>query len=461
MNTSTPKQRLALASLSLSILLPSLATSIANVALPTLAQAFQASFQNVQWILLAYLLAITTLIVTVGRLGDLAGRRRLLLAGVLLFTVASVLSGTSSSLWFLVAARAAQGLGAAAMMALAMAFVAQTVPNHKIGRAMGLLGAMSAMGTALGPSLGGVLIANFGWRSIFFINLPLGLLTFLLTYRHLPADRPVSTIYPPRFDTFGTLLLALTLSTYALSMTIGRGILGLANLALLLAAAFGARLFVRVERRAAYPLLPLEVLRNATLTAAFAKSTLVSTVVMATLVVGPFYLAGTLALHPADVGLVMSSGPFVAALAGIPSGRIVDHFGTRRTSIVGLIAMAVGTSCLASLPTTLGVPGYIASLIVLTAGYSLFLAANNTAAMTNSGPLESGVISGILNFSRFLGLITGASVMGNVFALASSSTNTPQAVATGMRTTFAVGTVLLLAAVTIAAWEFKSSAGRR
>ncbi len=169
--------RWALASLSLSMLLASLGTSIANVGLPTLAQAFDASFQQVQWIVLAYLLAITTLIVSVGRLGDLIGRRRLLLAGILLFTMASVLCGVAPTLGLLIAARAAQGLGAAIMMALAIALVGETVPKARLGSAMGLLGTMSAIGTALGPSLGGVLIAGLGWRAIFLVNVPLGLLS--------------------------------------------------------------------------------------------------------------------------------------------------------------------------------------------------------------------------------------------------------------------------------------------
>src|SRR5215475_2214601 len=128
----------ALASLSLSMLLSSLGTSIANVALPALAQAFTASFRQVQWIILAYLLATTILIVSVGRLGDVTGRRRLLLAGIFLFTVASVVCGAAPALWLLLAARTAQGLGAAIMMALAMAFVGDTVPKARTGSAMGL-----------------------------------------------------------------------------------------------------------------------------------------------------------------------------------------------------------------------------------------------------------------------------------------------------------------------------------
>ena len=193
----TPSVRWALAGLSLSMLLSSLGTSIANVGLPTLAQAFNASFQDVQWVVLAYLLAITTLIVSVGRLGDIIGRRRLLLAGIVLFTVASLLCGAAPTLWLLIAARAAQGLGAAIMMALTMAFVGETVPKARTGSAMGLLGTMSAIGTALGPSLGGVLIAALGWRAIFLVNVPLGLLAFLLAYRHLPVDRRVPTTDRP------------------------------------------------------------------------------------------------------------------------------------------------------------------------------------------------------------------------------------------------------------------------
>jgi len=239
----TPSVRWALAGLSLSMLLASLGTSIANVALPTLAQAFGASFQEVQWVVIAYLLAITTLIVGAGRLGDLTGRRRLLLAGIFLFTAASVLSGVAPTLGLLIAARAAQGVGAAIMMALTMAFVGETVPKQQSGSAMGLLGTMSAIGTALGPSLGGVLIAGPGWRAIFLVNLPLGILTFVLAYRAPPVDRRGRTTDGAGFDAMGTLLLALTLAAYALAMTIGRGSFGALNIALLLAAVLGLGLF--------------------------------------------------------------------------------------------------------------------------------------------------------------------------------------------------------------------------
>ena len=457
----TPSARWALASLSLSMLLSSLGTSIANVALPTLAQAFSASFQEVQWVVLAYLLAITTLIVSVGRLGDVTGRRRLLLAGIFLFTVASVLCGLAPSLWPLIAARVAQGLGAAIMMALTMAFVGETVAKEKTGSAMGLLGTMSAFGTALGPTLGGILIAGPGWRAIFLINLPLGILSLYLAQRYLPRDRQKANAIGGGFDTMGTLLLALTLAAYALAVTVGHGNFGALNIALLLAALFAAILFVRTETSAAAPLIRLAMFKDPVLSAGFAMSALVTTVVMATLVVGPFYLSGALGLDAARVGLVMSCGPIVAALTGVPAGRIVDRFGAQRMSIAGLIAMAAGSSVLPLMAMRFGVSGYIAPLALITAGYALFQAANNTAVMTDIRPDQRGAISGMLNLSRNLGLITGASAMGAVFAYAAAAAGLtmarPEAVATGMQITFGVATTLIVAALAVAVYAYRSA----
>jgi EmrB/QacA subfamily drug resistance transporter len=449
-----PSNRWALASLSISMLLSSLGTSIANVALPSLAQAFSASFQQVQWIVLAYLLAIATLIVSAGRLGDITGPRRLLLAGIFLFTTASVLCGVAPSLWLLIAARAAQGLGAAIMIALTMAFVGETVPKARTGSAMGLLATMSAIGTALGPSLGGVLISALSWRAIFFVNLPLGALTFLLAHRYLPTDRQGTQTDSSGFDVIGTLLLALTLAAYALAMTMGRGNFGVLNMALLAAAVVGAGCFVLVEASAASPLIQLAIFRSPTLSASLAISALVATVMMATLVVGPFFLSRALGLNAAHVGLAMSIGPLVAALTGVPAGGIADRFGAQRMTIVGLIGMASGCLVLSITPATFGVAGYIAPMGVITASYALFMTANNTAVMTDVRPDQRGVISGVLNLSRNLGLITGASVMGAVFALASAgvdmATAPPEAVAFGMRGTFAVAAILIVAALVIA-----------
>jgi MFS family permease len=399
----TPSVKGGLVSLSLSMLLSSLGTSIANVGLPSLAQTFSASFQQVQWVVIAYLLAITTSIVSVGRLGDLVGRRRLLLSGIALFTLASALCGLAPNLDLLIAARALQGLGAAVMMALTLAFVGETVAKDKTGGVMGLLGSMSAVGTAMGPALGGVLIGGFGWRWIFFISVPLGLLTWLLAQRYLPEDRQGQTGLAD-FDSLGTLLLAL--------------------------------------------------LRESRLTGSLAMSLLVTTVMMTTLLVGPFYLAQTLQLTAVEIGLVLSVGPLVAALAGVPAGRLVDRYGAPGMTFAGLLGMALGCCLLSVLPETQGVGGYIAPMVVITLGYALFQTANNTSVMREVKPDQRGVVSGLLNLSRNLGLVTGASAMGAVFALASKAvdigTTQPQAIASGLRTTFLVALGLIVVACLIA-----------
>jgi EmrB/QacA subfamily drug resistance transporter len=453
-----PSVRWALASLSLSMLLSSLATSIANVALPNLAHVFNASFGQVQWIVLAYLLAITTLIVSAGRLGDIIGRKRLLLAGIVLFTVASILCGVAPTLWFLIAARAAQGLGAAIMLALTLAFVSEMVPKEKTGSAMGLLGTMSAIGTALGPSLGGVLMAAFSWRAIFLVNIPLGLLAFLLALRHLPADRRNAKANDTNFDVVGTLLLSLTLAAYALAMTIGHGNFGKLNVGLLLVAICCAGLFIFAESKTQSPLIQLKMLYDPVLSSSLVMNVLVSTVMMATLVVGPFYLSRALGLHQAVIGMVMSIGPIISALSGVPAGRIVDRLGGPSVVMIALVTMAVGAIALSALPSMFGVAGYIAAVALLTPGYALFQAANNTAVMADIRSDQRGVISGMLSLSRNLGLITGASVMGAVFTFASAMTEVttarPETIATGMQVTFVVAATLIIVAFALALYTF-------
>lgn len=449
----TGSHRWALTSLSLATLLSALGTGIANVGLPTLAHAFGAPFQSVQWVVLAYLLTVTALIVGVGRLGDIVGRRRLLLAGIAVFTLASGVAGLAPTLWLLFAARAAQGLGAAIMMALTMAFVAETVPKARTGSAMGLLGTMSAIGTALGPSLGGALIAGFGWRALFFVTVPVGILTYGLANRSLPVDRQRATDAPARLDVAGTAVLAVTLTAYALAMTIGRGHIGALNIVLLLLAVLGVRAFMMVETRAASPLVHLPMFRDPALSASLITTGLVSTVMMTTLVVGPFYLALALGLDATATGLTLSVGPVVAALSGVPAGRLVDRFGTRPVTMAGLAAIATGAAALSILPATCAMPGYLVPIVVITAGYALFQAANNTAVMAAVATERRGVVSGLINLSRNMGLVTGAGVMGAVFVLASGTSDItlarPEAVASGMRLTFAVAAILVLLAIVV------------
>ena len=227
----------------------------------------------------------------------------------------------------------------------------------------------------------------------------------------------------------------------------------LLNVFMLTAAILGFGLFVFVESRVPSPLIRMTLFRDRALSAGLTMSTLVSTVVMATLVVGPFYLARALGLQAALVGLVMSVGPLVAALTGVPAGRLADRFGTEGITLAGLIGIAAGAVSLSIIPASFGIAGYLGPFVVVTACYALFQTANNPAIMREVRADQRGVISGILNLSRNLGLITGASVMGAVFGFATATsdiaTARPEAVATGMQTTFAVAAVLILIALVI------------
>jgi MFS family permease len=189
------------------------------------------------------------------------------------------------------------------------------------------------------------------------------------------------------------------------------------------------------------------LLADRKLAAGLATSTIVATVMMATLIVGPFYLSQALAMGTAQVGLVLSAGPFAAALAGVPAGRLVDRYGTNRVVAIGLAGMTVGLLALATAPQSFGVAGYIAGICVVTVNYALFQTANNGGVMKAVPSERRGAASGMLSLSRNLGLIAGASAMGSVFASASSASGA----AAGMRTTFAAAAFLILIALVAAA----------
>lgn len=349
-----------MATLAGAILLASLGISIATVALPTLARAFSASVAQVQWVMLAYLLAVTLAIVSAGRMGDLHGHRRVLVAGIVLFTLASAAAALAPGLGWLIAARAAQGLGAATLMALPLSLAKDLVAQERMGAAMGLLGTMSAIGTALGPSVGGLLIGSLGWRAAFALLAALGA---------------------------GLLLLALT----ALAGTKDRASAMRAPLA------FG----LLRDRAVAMPL---------------AMNLLVGAVMMATLVVGPFFLAFGLGLTEAQTGLVMATGPVAAALSGVPAGRITDRIGAQASLRAGLALAAAGLCGFALLPAAIGVPGYMLALVLVTPGFQLFMAGNNTAVMRAAPEAHKGLLSGLLGLSRNLGFMLGASLLPLLFA---------------------------------------------
>lgn len=414
-----------MAALAPAMFLAAFGISLATVALPTLARTFSATVGEVQWIVLAYLLSATVTVVLAGRLGDLIGPRAVLLAGIAIFAAASGLCAVAPSLGALVAARAAQGVGGAILMALPISLARATVAEARTGAAMGLFGTMSAIGTALGPSLGGIVIAAFGWRAAFVMVAIVAGALFIAAVRLVPAT-------PTRRREGGLGLasavpLAVALAAYALLAAGGNAGVPFGPWPLALVAAASLALFLAIDGRAADPLVPIATVRETAIGAALALNVLVATVMMATLVIGPFFLAFALGLDEALVGLVMAVGPVTAALAGVPAGRVTDRFGAPRVLAAGLCVILAGLVGFALLPRVVGVAGYIAALILLTPGFQLFLAANNTATMLAAPADRRGTVSGLLALSRNLGFMTGASAMGALFAAALGGLAAPAA----------------------------------
>lgn len=443
-----------LGALALAVLLASLGISIVTVALPSLARGFVAPVSQVQWVMLAYLLSITVVIVAASRLGDMLGHARVFRAGIGVFTVASALCAVAPTLGVLIAARAGQGIGGAILMAVPVAIIRDAVAKDRMGAAMGLMGTMSAIGTALGPSLGGFVVAWAGWRWSFLLMALLGAVLFVLAARFVPstASRP-----SPRrgLDVAGAAVLAFALAAYALSATGALVATGPGRALMGLAAGLGLAAFIVVESRQAVPLVRLGLLRQRRIVVPLVTNVLISTVMMATLVVGPFYLAFALGLDESLVGLIMAVGPAMAALSGIPAGRLTDRAGPRRILGLGLAQTLAGLLGFALLPGLIGVAGYVASLMLLTPGFQLFLAANNTSVMMAAPDDQRGMLSGLLGLSRNLGFMTGASVMGAVFALAAGTADVArapaEAVASAFATTFLVAAGLAATAL-ILAW---------
>jgi MFS family permease len=452
--------RTSIVGLAVAMMVGSLGVSLPYVALPALSEAFGVSLQAVQWIVTGYLLSVTTLVVGAGRVGDIFGPRTVLLAGLTLFTVATLICAVAPTFWMLIVGRAAQGVGAAALMALTLVIARQTVPKDAVGRLMGLLGTMSAIGTALGPTMGGVLTAQFGWRAIFLALIPLSLLSLALVFLTLPPPAVAKGRATSVFDAAGTILLGLSVGFYALALSGVNG--GWSSSGLFSIALVGIGAFVLVERRAATPLVQLTMMRDAKLITSLFSNMLTSTVMMATLVVGPFYLSRGLGLDVAAVGLVVSIGPIIAAISGFPAGLIVDKFGTRTVLVAGLAQVLAGCIGLALLSRSFGVTGYVAAIAVLTSGYQLFLAANNTVVMLGAREEQRGVISGMLILSRNLGLSTGASLMGGIFAslVDVAGLNNPAIVAKGMSVTFAFASALILLALVMVIFGRRSGSQR-
>lgn len=458
----TPKGKvLAVLGVNMTILMATLDMSIVNVSLPTLADALNTDYATVQWVILSYILVITCLLLLASRLGDMFGKKKLFMFGLVDFVLSSLLCGLSPNVWWLIGFRALQGTGAVLTQGLGAAIIADVVDKREMGKAMGFVGATVSVGLALGPSLGGILIGYFGWPFIFFINLPIGLLALFIIKRFVPALPGVEK--NPRFDPLGALLLFLCLGSYSLGMTFGQNT-GFSNLPVLLM--LGGSLcclaaFVFTETKVAQPMLDLTLFRNVLFSLSLIMGSLVF-IGMAGNFIIPFFLQTAQGRTVQEVGLLMMVIPLSMGITAPIAGNLADKFGVRWLSIIGLLITVSG--CYAVSTVHMDTPwwGFLLRAMPLGLGIGAFQAPNNSAIMGSAPAHRRGVASGLMNLSRTFGTVTGIPLIAALFAMqlpitANLSSRTdfiaapPQALTQAVSGTYRIQALILLLVTFIAA----------
>ena len=390
--------------------------SIVTVALPTLQRTFDASVGAVTWVGLSYLLVLVATVTAVGRFSDMWGHKLLYVYGFLIFTLASALCGLAPTLGALCGFRALQAVGAAMLQANSLAIIVLVVPGRALGKAIGLQGAAQALGLALGPSVGGLLLAAGGWRLIFFVNIPFGVLGALAAVLLVPRSRHL--LARVRFDWSGlalffpavvALLSAISFGAEAgwgsvliVGLFVGAGVLGVA--------------FVRHERRDKDPMLDLGLFRNAHFSTGIVAGIGSYLVMFGVLLLVPFYLERAQGLGTARSGLELMAMPLAFGVVAPFAGRFADRLGARPLTVGGMALVAGGLAILGAVrPST---EGFLVLLAAVGVGMGLFTSPNNASIMGAAPAQQSGMASGVLNMTRGFGTALGLALTGTVFVVA-------------------------------------------
>ncbi|MEV4557722.1 MFS transporter [Kitasatospora sp. NPDC049285] len=405
---------LAVGTVCLGAFLGQLTASVTSLVFPALERHFDTGFAQVEWVSLAYLLVLVALLAPVGRLSDLAGRKTMYLGGFAVFAAASLGAGVAGSLPVLVACRAVQAVGGAMMQANSVALVARGVPERAMRTALGIQAAAQALGLALGPTLGGLLVAHASWRWAFWINVPIGVLGLLAGWFLLPRTYPDGCERAPvegRFDLAGLLLLAgsSTALLLALSAASGLPLPAWAVAVLLAAAAVGARALTRQEQRADRPIIPPGLVNTPGIRAGLVVALIGYLLLFCPLVLGPVMLADQ-GVASATAGVVITALPAAFAVAATVGGRLLPRGWSDAVRCrCGALAAGAGLLLLALLPA----PGpYLTVLPLLVAGYGLglLLPANNALVMRAIPAQSSAVGGGLVNLVRSLGTALGTAL---------------------------------------------------
>lgn len=400
-------------------------SSIVNIALPTLTKALHTDLRSIKWVIVVYLLTITCTLLPFGRLSDLYGRKKIFQWGFIVFTVGSLLCGFATNLQHLIFSRILQGLGASMLMANGPAIITQTFQYGSRGKALGILSMVVSTGLVSGPSIGGFLIAGLGWRSIFLVNIPIGLIGFLFAGRHLDVMERRKRHGP--FDWGGAFLQMLVLLLFILFVDPPTFTIADSKPILLPRWFLGGGLmatswiFYMIQRQVPEPILDLSLFKIRTFWAANLANFLNFVSYSSLLVLMPFYLEEVLGLDPEHAGFLMSAIPLTVFVIAPISGHLSDRMGTRYLCALGAFVSAfalllmgglVGTG-LTENSTQIRV---IIALLAVGLSSGLFQSPNNVALMSSIQQDKLGVASAIMATIRNLGLVTGTGIAAKVFS---------------------------------------------
>ena len=404
-----------MAGVGMGVLMGTLDISIVNISLPTLERELNTHFATIQWVVIAYILVLTSLMLGAARMGDIIGPKKVYLTGLAIFTLGSLLCGAAPGVEWLIGFRAFQGLGAAMTQAVGAAIITMVFPPQERGRALGIIGGIVAFGLAAGPAMGGLIIGLAGWRWVFLVNIPIGFTAGFVIWKHVPALRAGQA--GQSFDVAGALLLLVVLVGYALAMTMGQrtGFAAPVVLGLLTAAALGLFLFVFLETRVHQPMIDLTIFRDSLFSMNLLMSFLVFIMNGGVLIL-PFFLELVMGYSTEKAGLFMMVGPVSMGLVSTWAGTLSDRHGSRLISLLGLLFLVGGCVAVSTLHADVSALGYILRIAPIGIGMGLFQAPNNSAVMGRAPKDRLGVASGLLNLSRTMGNSTGFPLMGALFA---------------------------------------------
>ncbi len=393
----------------LGVFMSTLDSSIVNVALPSMADSLHATSESIAWVVSSYLITVSAAILVFGKLGDLIGQTTVFQIGIVVFTVGSFLCSVSNSFIMLIIARVVQAIGSAGTMANSQGIVTRTFPENERGRALGINGTFVALGMLAGPPLGGLIVSVASWEYMFWINVPVGIVAFILGMRVYPR---VKDRQKAKIDVPGALLFAMAIVPLfiALEQSITLGFGNWMIIGCLAASAAGFALFYMVEKRGKDPMLPLHIFKNKWFTVSILCAFLSFVSIFFPALVTPFYLQELLELSPGMAGLFLAISPLVLAFVAPLAGNLADRIGSELLTVVGLSLAAIGLAFTATLDAhpNLFVMGLFFALTGL--GNALFQSPNTRMVMSTLDKKNLGIGGSVNALVRNMGLVAGATL---------------------------------------------------